>query len=98
MRLVSLHNKDIIERFLRQNAPIHLYELGDLDDFFWPYTTWYALEEGEQIQAIALLYTGLERPTLLPITENLPAMSRLLELLLPILPGRFHAPPWREFA
>ncbi len=91
MSLLSLHNKDAIEPILRRNAPIHLYELGDLDDFFWPYTTWYALEEEGQIAEIALLYSALELPTLLAITENLPAMGRLLELLLPILPRQFYA-------
>jgi len=91
MPLLSLHDKDAIERILRRNTPIHLYELGDLDDFFWPYTTWYALEEEGQIAEIALLYTALERPTLLAITENLPAMGSLLELLLPILPRQFYA-------
>ena len=45
MPVVSLHEKGEIERYLRNNALIHLYELGDLDDFFWPCTTWYALKE-----------------------------------------------------
>jgi ribosomal protein S18 acetylase RimI-like enzyme len=91
MPVISLHDKDAIEHYLRRNTPIHLYELGDLDDFFWPYTSWYALEEAGQINELALLYTGLELPTLLAITENPPGMRRLLELLLPVLPGRFYA-------
>ncbi len=91
MPIISLHDKDAIEHILRRNTSIHLYELGDLDDFFWPYTTWYALEEEGQITELALLYSALELPTLLAIAENLPAMGRLLELLLPILPRRFYA-------
>jgi GNAT superfamily N-acetyltransferase len=91
MAVVSLHNKDIIEQFLRRNAPIHLYELGDLDDFFWPYTTWYSLEEEGQIEQITLLYSGQILPVLLAISDDVGAMRRLLEALLPILPRRFYA-------
>lgn len=91
MPVVSLHDKDIIEQFLRRNTPIHLYELGDLDDFFWPYTTWYALKEEGQIEQITLLYTGQVLPVLLAISDHREAMRRLLELLLPILPRRFYA-------
>jgi len=43
MKAVCLHDKSAIEQFLRRNTWLHLYELGDLDEFFWQYTTWYAL-------------------------------------------------------
>ncbi|MEJ7708630.1 MAG: hypothetical protein WKF84_01940 [Pyrinomonadaceae bacterium] len=35
MRIVCLHSKVEIERLLRRNLYLHLYALGDLDDFFW---------------------------------------------------------------
>jgi len=38
MHVVSLPDKGELERYLRQQTPIHLYELGDLDDFFWQHT------------------------------------------------------------
>lgn len=91
MQVISLHNKDAIERILRRNTSIHLYELGDLDDFFWPYTTWYALEEEGRISELVLLYAGLQLPVLLAITDNMAAMRDLLQSLLPILPRRFYA-------
>ena len=43
MPTVCLRDKHVIERFFRNQADLHVYSLGDLDDFFWPYTTWYAL-------------------------------------------------------
>lgn len=91
MPVISLHDKDIIEQTLRRNSLIHFYELGDLDDFFWPYTTWYGLEEDEQVKEIALLYTGLQLPILLGITDELAAMRVLLQGLLPLLPRRFYS-------
>ncbi|MHB8902244.1 MAG: hypothetical protein ACYC6Y_26090 [Thermoguttaceae bacterium] len=35
-----VHDKGVIEAFLRRNMPLHLYELGDLDERFWPSPTW----------------------------------------------------------
>jgi len=91
MHIVSLHDKSTIERYLRQNALIHLYELGDLDDFFWQNTTWYALVETKQIHALVLLYSAMEMPVLLAISENLPAMRDLLQSSMLLLPSRFYA-------
>jgi ribosomal protein S18 acetylase RimI-like enzyme len=89
---VCLHNRDEIEAFLRRNPALHLYELGDLDDFFWPYTTWYALRDADQVQALALLYTGTALPVLLAFAEEAPeASADLLRALCPFLPRRFYA-------
>lgn len=92
MKPVCLHAKDEIEKFLRQNTFLHLYEIGDLDDFFWQYTTWYALKMQNQIQQLVLLYTGTPYlPTLVGLTDE-PAnvMRELLDEILPFLPKRFY--------
>ncbi|HEU0003679.1 MAG TPA: GNAT family N-acetyltransferase [Ktedonobacteraceae bacterium] len=91
MQIVSLHDKDEIERFLRQNALIHLYELGDLDDFFWQHTTWYALKEAGQVQSLFLLYSAINPPVLLAISENMSALRDLLQSSMALLPPRFYA-------
>ena len=91
MHVVSLHDKSEIERYLRQNALVHLYELGDLDDFFWQYTTWYALKEAQQIQALLMLYSAIKPPVLLAIGENPPSMRNLLQSSMHLLPRSFYA-------
>jgi ribosomal protein S18 acetylase RimI-like enzyme len=93
MRITCLHEKSRIEAFLRRNVLLHIYSLGDLDDFFWPYTTWYALEKDGQIQAITLMYTGASLPTLLALAETngLTFMRDLLGDLISALPKRFYA-------
>jgi GNAT superfamily N-acetyltransferase len=91
MDVISLHDKGEIERYLRWHTLIHLYELGDLDDFFWQHTTWYALKEAEQIQSLLLLYSAANPPVLLAISENLPALRDLLQSSRHLLPPRFYA-------
>jgi ribosomal protein S18 acetylase RimI-like enzyme len=93
MQLVSLHDRAAIESLLRTDAPLHLYELGDLDDFFWPHTTWYGLEEAGVVRATALLYTWADLPVLIahgraPQGET---VRDFVARLARVLPRRFHA-------
>ncbi|TMC27412.1 MAG: GNAT family N-acetyltransferase, partial [Chloroflexi bacterium] len=92
MATVCLHDKQEIEAILRGNTFLHLYEIGDLDDFFWQYTTWYALKEQQRITQVALLYSGIRLPVLLGITEE-PGdkMRALLSSINHLLPRRFYA-------
>jgi len=92
VKTIGLDDKHAIEAFLRRNPCLHLYGLGDLDDRFWPGTTWYARVDGGVIRAIALLYRGLALPTLLALgDEEIPHLEDLLRSILPLLPRRFYA-------
>ncbi|MHC4489548.1 MAG: GNAT family N-acetyltransferase, partial [Planctomycetota bacterium] len=93
MKAVCLHDKSKIETFLRGNVFLNIYSLGDLDDFFWPYTTWYALTDTAGIQAFALMYTGGSLPCLHAFAEDdkVTYTEELLRCLIPILPRCFHA-------
>ncbi len=92
MKVMSLHSQYEIAGFLRKNPFLHLYSLGDLDDFFWSYTTWYALKDRQQITQLALLYTGTLLPILLGLTEEpTDQMRELLQSILHLLPIRLYA-------
>ena len=90
--VVCLHAKDEVERFCRGNPGLHVYSLGDLDDFFWPHTTWYALRDGGRVTQLVLVYTGQPLPTVLAIADPpVGPMRDLLRGLLRVLPRRFYA-------
>lgn len=89
--MIILHDKTEIEAFLRKNVYLHIYSLGDLDDFFWNYTTWYASKENGQINAVILLYTGLPLPTLLALSDEVHPLKNLLRSMRHLLPRRFYA-------
>ncbi len=93
MKAVCLHERSKIETFLRGNVYLNIYALGDLDDFFWPYTSWYAWVDRAEIQSIALIYTGGNLPCLHSIAENekIRYAEELLSGLISILPRRFYA-------
>jgi ribosomal protein S18 acetylase RimI-like enzyme len=93
MRLATLRDRDAIEAWLGRDAAVHLYELGDLDDFFWPSTTWYGLlDPAGAVRAIALLYTSTSLPVLVAMgrAQAVPEVSALLRALTPLLPERFY--------
>ena len=91
MKMSLIQNREKIARFLRLNPALYLYALGDLDDFFWPNTQWYALEVEDELTALTFLYTGGKSVTLLGFCEEKEPMKELLSSLLPLLPSNFHA-------
>jgi ribosomal protein S18 acetylase RimI-like enzyme len=97
MRTAQLTSKSAIEEFLRRDPFLHLYELGDLDDFFWPKTTWFgACEESDRgdgaIRHLALLYAAPSLPVLIFLTRTPDDVARTwLASLVDRLPDRFYA-------
>jgi ribosomal protein S18 acetylase RimI-like enzyme len=91
LRAICLHEKSRIAAFLGRRPELNIYAIGDLDDFFWPYTQWYGLEEAGELREVALLYAGAGLPVLLALTEDPPAMRELLCRILPLLPRRVYA-------
>mgnify|MGYP006280112199 CR=1 FL=1 len=91
MKLISLHNRDKIFHTLKEDIYLHLYSIGDLDDFFWPFTQWYALHDEDHILEIALLYFGQPPPTLLALSPTPERMKVLLEKMAGLLPPSFYA-------
>jgi len=95
MKLVCLHDKAEIEAALRRDAEMHLYELGDLDDFFFSQTTWFGLDDRGTLRSIALLYTavGAEQPVLVALAREGQTwgVTSLLERMRPVLPRKMYA-------
>lgn len=91
MSVIRLHDKNRIEAFLRKNVYLHIYGIGDLDDFFWPDTVWYGWDEKGEIQAIVLLYTASDYPTILALSEQQDIMLELVQSIFHVLPEQFYA-------
>ncbi|MEH0985143.1 GNAT family N-acetyltransferase [Micromonospora sp. CPCC 205556] len=82
------HDREVLAALLRRDPVLNAYQLGDLDDFFWPYTSWF--RRGEQV---ALLYHGVQPPVLLAFAApaDLPELAALVAELAPVLPARLYA-------
>jgi len=91
MPVLEIRDRRRLHRFFKRNPALHIYETGDLDDFYWPQTVWFGLERRGELAAVALLYTGCSMPTLLALSDLGPPMMELLSSLAPRLPERFYA-------
>ncbi|WP_253866436.1 GNAT family N-acetyltransferase [Micromonospora sp. WMMD754] len=88
MAVRAEHDRAVLAGLLGRDPVLHAYQLGDLDDFFWPYTSWF--RRGDEV---VLLYHGVELPTLLAFAapERVAALSGLLVEAAPVLPARLWA-------
>ncbi|MDZ4711065.1 MAG: GNAT family N-acetyltransferase [bacterium] len=92
MNLLALQDKDQIELHFRKNTDLNLYQLGDLDDFFWKFTDWQAAEEDGEIKQIILIYKGTDLPVMIALCDkNENIMRELLINLEPRLPEKFYS-------
>jgi len=81
---VRVSDRAWLRERLLVHPTLHLYELGDLDEFFWPHTTWFARGD-----AIALLYTANELPVVIALGHD--GHAELLAELRNELPARLYA-------
>jgi len=91
MKMLCLHNKKDIERFLRRNTFLHIYSIGDLDDAFWPSTAWYGLVGNAGLEAVTLVYYKPGWPVVIALGDETKPLAELLRLMLRALPRRFYA-------
>lgn len=96
-RLVRLTDRDQIEAFLRRDTRRHIFELGDLDERYWPHTQWYGWIIDGHIVQIALLYTRPAQPVLLFFGDApLETARQFATALLSELPPSMYAHLGRE--
>jgi ribosomal protein S18 acetylase RimI-like enzyme len=91
--VARIEDRAALSAFFRRDPLLHLYELGDLDPFFWPSCRWHALAAGDgHLQAVILEYACPLAPTVLALgREDDEAIRSLLAAVEPELPGRFYA-------
>jgi len=90
--LQALHDAAAIRAYLQRLPMRHIYELGDLDPFFWPQTIWYGWVDGTSIEQLALLYVPGGAPVLLThANEAGTGHEQFVQALCAVLPKRFYA-------
>lgn len=91
-RLVSIHDAARLRAMLLRDPLRHIYEIGDLDAFFWPQTLWYGWEEAGELQQLALVYLPGDTPVLLTHAQHdQPGHAVFVAALTQVLPKRFYA-------
>jgi len=91
MNLINLCDKKPLAEYFRKDPFLHLYSLGDLDDFFWLKTTFYGVLTGKSVDKVVLVYHGGAMPVLLALSEPGQLEKEYINQLIQLLPDQFYA-------
>ncbi|HMS66101.1 MAG TPA: GNAT family N-acetyltransferase [Ignavibacteria bacterium] len=92
MLIRKISDKKLIENHFRKNTDLNLYQLGDLDEFFWKFTEWFGLYEENEIKQIVLIYKGTDLAVIIALCDNgLEEMKYLIEKIKMNLPDKFYS-------
>jgi len=88
VKIQIIKDRSALEEYFRRDLPLHLYSLGDLDDFYWPRITCYGIQTRKGLENVTPFYQGEGLPVLLAFGE---LDSDYLWQLQSLLPDRFYA-------
>ncbi len=91
MNLINLRDKNLLAEYFRKDPFLHLYSLGDLDDFFWSKTTCYGVFSGKSADKVVLVYHGGAMPVLLALSQPGQLDKEYINQLIKLLPDKFYA-------
>lgn len=92
-RTTKITDTKILEKYFRKNTALNIYAIGDLDEFFFEYTDFYALTSEEEIRQVVFIYKGSELAVLQGICEEdeEEEMKELVTEIIPALPDKFYS-------
>ncbi len=92
MSVKLIKDKKVLERFLRRNASLNIYQLGDLDDFYWPQTDFYGYYEAGELKSVVMIFKEVTPNVVIALCDvkDLDYLNRALELMLDILPDKIY--------
>jgi GNAT superfamily N-acetyltransferase len=80
-------DRDELRRFFLRDAVAAAYQLGDLDDAYEAFATWYGAGADGALDAVTLLYTGLSLPAVLTY-GSAASVRAIVETFRRDMPGR----------
>lgn len=78
LRFGPATDRQELERFLRKEPGLNLYSIGDLDDHYWPQTTWFAAWRDDEVVAVVMYWDGHGDPVILALADPENAVMDLL--------------------
>ena len=91
MGLITLTDRQELANYFRQDIHQDFYSLGDLDDFYWPNTTYLGRKTRSGINNVVVIYQGDDLPVLLAFDRTREMDRSFFDTLIPLLPENFYA-------
>lgn len=92
MSIKLIIDKKVLENFFRKNAPLNIYQLGDLDDFYWSQTDFYGYYENEELKSVVMIFKEVNPNVVIALcdAEDFQYLGKALELMSDILTDRIY--------
>jgi ribosomal protein S18 acetylase RimI-like enzyme len=84
-----IDDRDVLHGFLSADRAACAYQLGDLDDAYFPWCDWWGAYDGDELKLVLLLYKGLSVPVTLTYGDSA-YVEELFEAVYHQLPDRFY--------
>lgn len=94
MKITETRDKTEIEDAVSSDRVKALYQLGDLDDYYFDKCRWFFVREDSETRALILIYQS-GTVTLIPLGSP-EAVSQFLDEKHDLLPDRFYSAWWPE--
>jgi ribosomal protein S18 acetylase RimI-like enzyme len=78
MAVTEIQDSETLRALLAQDKVGNAYLLGYLDPAYAPFSGWFGFHQGDQLQGLVLLYTGLRLPALMMCTPQPPSEARAI--------------------
>lgn len=91
MEIHQIHDREKLAAYFQEDLPTHAYSLGDLDDLYWPKTTFFGEIQESVVSRVTLLYRGEGLPVLLALGPEGFFGQDYFRFLSPHLPDPFYA-------
>ncbi len=77
---------------MRKNAPLNIYQIGDLDDFYWPQTDFYGYYESNDLKSVVMIYKEVLPNVVIALCEpdEFACLNRALSKMQGILPDKIY--------
>ena len=91
MNLVQITDRSLLADYFKQDINLHLYSMGDLDDFYWPVTECFGEITSTGVDRVVLLYRGDGLPVLLALAKPGLINETLINQLVPLIPDQIYS-------
>jgi ribosomal protein S18 acetylase RimI-like enzyme len=91
VKLSQIQDRNKLAAYFRQDLPLYAYNLGDLDDLYWPRTVYFGEITEETINRVSTLYYGAGLPVFLALGPEGTFGEDYFQAIAPFLPDPVYA-------
>ncbi|MBS1493183.1 MAG: GNAT family N-acetyltransferase [Bacteroidetes bacterium] len=92
MSIQLIKDKTVLEKFFRKNTALNIYQLGDLDEFYWPHTEFYGYYDNDELKSVVMIYREANPNVVIALSNenNIENLKKAISQMSDILPDKIY--------